>query len=204
MKKHFWIAAMATLLFLGGQLYLHLDAYRGDRPELAVVSVSLLTREERCVGRDGALTACRELTGLEAGDILVTRSSSSLFYRHGHIGLVVDAKEGLVLEALGLGSYSALESIDKWNDYPTLQVLRLAGASLEERALIAESALSYFLDRPYGLFSSRRSQSRVQCATLIYKIFREQGHTLLAPRQLITPSTLSRSPYLELISSEGF
>lgn len=65
------------------------------------------------------------LMNIRNGDILITKNSRFLGWRNGHVGLVVNAEEGLVLEAIMLGSPSQLCKIGKWESYPSFLVLRL-------------------------------------------------------------------------------
>ncbi len=81
------------------------------------------------------LTVCEKVSGVESrevewvplrdGDILITKNSRFLGWRNGHAGLVVDAEEGIVLEALVLGTDTGLFSVDRWKEYPSLKILRL-------------------------------------------------------------------------------
>ncbi len=81
------------------------------------------------------LTVCENVSGegmrevewvpLRDGDILITKNSRFLGWRNGHAGLVVDAQEGIVLEAVMLGTDSRLCSLEKWKEYPSLMILRL-------------------------------------------------------------------------------
>ena len=57
-----------------------------------------------------------EFAPLEKGDILLTPSSRCGGWRNGHAALVVDAEEGLVLEAYSLGCPSQLSSLSTWQD----------------------------------------------------------------------------------------
>lgn len=65
------------------------------------------------------------MVDIQNGDILITKNSRFLGWRNGHAGLVVDAENGLILEAIMLGSPSQLCNISKWESYPSFLVLRL-------------------------------------------------------------------------------
>lgn len=88
---------------------------------------------------------------LEDGDILITFNSHFFGWRNGHAAIVVDAEAGRTLEALMLGRDSAILSVDDWMDRPSFAVLRLSGASKEERAQIAEYAERELVQLPYRL-----------------------------------------------------
>ena len=83
------------------------------------------TISERLVDEQGRRTIGMPLADLRNGDILITKNSRFLGWRNGHAALVVDAKKGLVLEAIVLGTVTKLSPIEKWSTYPSFQVLRL-------------------------------------------------------------------------------
>ena len=108
----------------------------------------------------GAAVVRLEVTGgdfefapLEKGDILLTPSSRCGGWRNGHAALVVDAQEGLVLEAYSLGCPSRLSPLSTWQDKAAVAVLRLKGVSAERRARMADWAREILAGLPYGLFS---------------------------------------------------
>lgn len=84
-----------------------------------------LTVSEWLVGTNDTVCRGMPLVDVQNGDILITKNSRFLGWRNGHAGLVVDAENGLVLEALMLGAPSKLCSIARWEKYPSFQILRL-------------------------------------------------------------------------------
>lgn len=196
-RKLFYIGPIAiTLLFLGGQLYLWQTRGAAPGQKIRTVMTSFPTFEERCADASGQIQPCRQLEGLQAGDLLVTASAHTLFFRHGHIGVVVDAKEGLVLEALGLGQHAVFRDLGKWNDYPTLQILRPllpVGDNFKKEALNLKGL-------PYFPFARRHSQNRVHCATLIWQLFYSLDVDLIGD-QWVLPLNFSNSEHLKVIYS---
>ena len=76
-----------------------------ENPQFKVVDypMTLITLEEKCVNQDSYQIPCHELQQVQNGDILISKSSHTLLFRHGHAGVVVDAEAGLVVESLGYG-----------------------------------------------------------------------------------------------------
>lgn len=160
---------------------------------------------------------------LENGDILISFNTHFFGWRNGHAAIVVDAKEGRTLEALMLGRDSAILSVDDWMERPSFVVLRLSGASKEERAQIAAYAEEKLVKIPYrlsaglwepgisgtgaddGNFGSAASEiSGTQCAHLIWYAFRQAGYDLDSDGgRLVTPRDLYESPLLEVVQIYG-
>lgn len=103
--------------------------------------ISLLgwfTREDRREA-DERIT----LVDLQPGDILLTFSTHSVGWRHGHAGLVLD--EDSVLESVSLGEVSGIMNANHWTTYSNVVVLRVKGtdeALQEEVAAYARETLN--------------------------------------------------------------
>ena len=139
------------------------------------------------------------------GDILMTNSTHSLAWRHGHMGLIVDEIHGYSLEALSPGRTSCLQNIHKWEYYPTFKMLRLKNASWQQINTICEYALEHLAGLPYNIFSTKKQwpPTSTHCALLIWQAFMPFGYDL-APQSLVTPNAIVSSPYLELLQIYGF
>jgi len=199
------------MVLLGLQYHIKSNAYDFSGDELAqslaisTVPLTLITTEERCVNDLKEQTPCRQLQNVQKGDILITKSSFTLLYRHGHIALVVDAEQGLVIEALGYGTYSTLAELDKWNYYPTVQVLRLKDTNPELQDQLTIHATEHYLDIPYSILTTGTTTDRTHCSALIWKIFNDFGYDLNPRNSLVVrPQDFMESPYLERIESYGF
>ena len=81
-----------------------------------------------------------KLVPLQEGDILVTSTCHTFGWRNGHAAIVVDAESRRVLEATGPGCNSTLGTANWFAHGTNFIVLRLKGASLEERKEIASWA----------------------------------------------------------------
>lgn len=147
---------------------------------------------------------------LEKGDILLTPSSRCGGWRNGHAALVVDAEEGLVLEAYSLGCPSQLSSLSTWQDKAAVAVLRLAGVSAERRAALADWARENLLDLPYGLFSGlpwlgeTARPPATQCAHLVWCACAAFGYDIDGGGGWpVTPRDIALSPLLETVQVYG-
>lgn len=167
--------------------------------------VSFFTREERCVNESQNVIPCHQLLDLQNGDILITKSSHTLFIRHGHAGMVVDKEAGLVLEALGYQQPSRLESLEKWNYYPTVKVLRLKNVDEEVIEQLVEKAKSEYVDLKYRLFANKSNRHATHCSDIIWKVFQEIGIDLDSNGgYFVMPKDICESPWLEEVYAYGF
>ncbi len=157
------------------------------------------------------------LVDVQNGDILVTKNSRFLGWRNGHAGLVVDAEKGLVLEALTIGSPTKLCNIERWEKYPSFQVLRLRESASQERNLPSQVSLyakEKLIGIPYHLLADILRTSKADelaipcgthCAHLVWYAYKQFGIDLDSDGGLIvTPTDIANSPYLEVVQSYGY
>lgn len=146
------------------------------------------------------------------GDILISFSSHSLGWQHGHAALVVDEENLLALEAVMPGSSSKIRSCKYWNTYSDFAILRLKGAGKKERAAIADFAEENLTGVPYsltsGFFGEREKENfkemTAQCAYLIWYAFMRFGYDLDSDGgRLVTVADLQESPLLEVVQVFG-
>lgn len=185
-----------------------------------------LTIAEGLVDENGHNVRGMKLVDVQDGDILVTKNSRFLGWRNGHVGLVVDAQAGLVLEAVMLGMDSQLCTLERWEEYPSFLVLRLreeADTRYQEtegqqRLTRAQSAANYakeyLVDVPYRLLAGVHSRfwkenaatiKGTQCAHLVWYAYQWVGVDLDSDGGIfVTPADIQNSPYLEVIQSYGY
>lgn len=162
--------------------------------------MAVVLREERLSG--GRL---HTLPLLEDGDILITPCVHTFGWRHGHAGIVVDAAQGLTVEAVSIGSRSAIRSVQHWRSYPTFAVLRLKDADPVTRRAAGHYAQRHLVDLPYRLTAglSEKAPERPsagQCAYLVWYAYRQFGYDLDGDGgPFVTVSDLAGSPALEVI-----
>lgn len=151
-----------------------------------------------------------KLVSLEDGDVLLSFSSHSLGWRHGHAGLVVDSQKELCLEAACPGSQSDLKTCSHWEQYSDFLVLRLAGASAEQRRQIALYAREHLIHIPYSLTcgllweKQQPEDAGAQCAYLIWAAYRHFGYDVDSDGgRLVTVKDLAGSSAFEAVQIFG-
>ena len=148
----------------------------------------------------------QKFTNIENGDILVTDSTYCFCYRHGHAGLVVDAKKGITLEAYGIGTKSEYAKLSEWERYPHVKVLRLQ-ASKEVRNKIVGNARGNLIGIPYRLSSGmiddkdmKEDYWGTQCAHLVWLAFKKYGYDIDGDGGwLVTPADFMKSELLVVV-----
>lgn len=185
---------------------------------------NLFLRSERLVGEEGT-GDCGFLPAVQEGDILVTFSGHVFGWRSGHAAVVVNAREGLTLEAITYGCNSGIRSLEHWREYPCFALLRLKGAAEDQRAAIAAYAAEELVDVPYSLFSFTDSDIRgrsgamgrneiaeggepgvasTQCAHLVWTVYQHFGYDLDSDGgAVVTPADIFHSDLLEVVQIYG-
>lgn len=153
------------------------------------------------------------LPPLKNGDILITRSTKTLCYHHGHCALVFDAEHGKTAEALMIGTPSAILQTDLWCSYPTLLILRPKEADSDDIENMLTYAQKSLTGVPYNLLtglikkdkSDRERADYTQCSHLVWQAYRQLGIELDSDGGwLVTPCDIARSDELEVVFSYGF
>ena len=180
----------------------------------------------RCVPLLGGRLTCQDLlqseTGepvygvplapLQEGDILLSFSTHTLGWHHGHAGLVIDPARGAVLEAVqpGINSYAA--RVDHWRSYANFLVLRVRDVSAELCRQVADFANRKLRDVPYsllpGLIGPKTQPVEegpgIHCAYLPWYAWNHAGVDLDANGgRIVTVGDLARSPELEVVQVFG-
>ena len=165
------------------------------------------TREDRTVPGGGVKF---QFSDLQPGDILVTLSTHSLGWRHGHAALVLD--EETTLESTVWGEDSSLGKTDSWKRYSGFAVLRVKDApEMGER--VAEYAERELCGVPYhlsaGVLGEKAPDTEapyfgVQCAYLVWYAWNSFGVDLDSDGgRLVTPADLLLSDKLEVVQLYG-
>jgi uncharacterized protein YycO len=188
------------------ELTLYQDIYYEDA-EYVCQRNSIFSHEEHLKDKT------QKFASLEKGDILITRSSHVFSWRNGHTAIVIDSDEGRTLEAVVIGSRSSVQDISKWEKYPNALVLRLKGATKQERERIAENAEKYLTDKPYNLlvglwgrkYSDLEEVSSTQCAHLVWLAYASCGYDIDSDGGLIcTPKDIAESELFEVVQRVGW
>ncbi len=155
----------------------------------------------------GARTA---FCALHDGDIIVTANTRVSWWRYGHACIVVDAKRGLIAEAIAPGCVSEVTNVSECDRLADFLVLR-PKASKEIKAQVVQYILDEGLNIPYrfsvGIFSAKAPQSlrATQCAHFVWYAYNKFGVDLDSNGGgLVKPQDIALSNEVELVQSFGF
>lgn len=144
------------------------------------------------------------------GDILVTFNTHTLDWRHGHLALVVDSENNIILEHMSVGNNSVLSYAEKWGSYPGFAVLRHPDEKIAKKA--AEYAKEKLLDIPYSIFAGiiekDKSKNDVitssHCSHIVWQAYKAVGADLDSNGgKIVTPRDLAKSGKLKLVQIFG-
>lgn len=153
-----------------------------------------------------------QFVDIQDGDILITSTSHTFGYRHGHSGIVVDADKGLTVESYTPFVDSQYDKLYTWLAFPEVMVLRLKE---EYRYLIndiVEYTKNYLVGVKYSLLATTKQKitsttkiNKTQCSHLVWAAYYAYGIDLNSDGSwLVTANDISRSPYLEVVEVKGF
>ncbi len=128
------------------------DVFFEPPGESSCAPLGITTREHRFLDEEGKLLVAAPLAPLKEGDIILSFSTHTAGWTHGHAGLVVDPEECVTLESVVLGSLSAQMNGEHWRSYTTMMILRPKSDD-ETRRKVAELALEQLDGIPYSLVS---------------------------------------------------
>lgn len=171
------------------------------------------TCEDRLVDGEGSRAFSVPLAPLEKGDIIVTFSTHTFGWRHGHAGLVVqDGEEPITLEAVMMFSDSSQSYAWHWETYSNFMVLRVRDADEQTRQAVAEFALEHLDQIPYrltsGIFGPKAPEAEsdlgAQCAYLPWYAWQAFGYDLDSDGgKIVTVLDLAQSPLVEVVQVYG-
>lgn len=120
--------------------------------EASCAALGVTTREHRFRDEEGYILYAAPLAPLEPGDILVSFSTHTAGWNHGHAGLVLDPDKGVTLESVVLGSLSSEMNVNHWRSYSTWMALR-PKADAQTREQVVQIARERLTEIPYSLVS---------------------------------------------------
>lgn len=166
------------------------------------------TSQENLIVNNTLNNGSFKLAPLKNGDILLTKSTHTLYWRHGHCGIVVDAKNGKTLESLEPGTVSIQQDISKWQSYSTFKLMRLKNVEQAKLDEIAQYALQNLTGIKYSIFASKKNSNKptaVNCSQLIYQAYNNFGYNLDSNGGIfITPENIAKSKLLTTVQIYGF
>lgn len=177
-----------------------------------VLLMGRFTCEDRIVSPNDQPAATVPLALVEPGDIIISFSTHTFGWRHGHASLVVDTAQGITLEAVVMGSDSAQMNMQHWRTYSNFMVLRIADATPEERQQVAQFALEHLDGIPYGLTSGifgdkapdPLGRLTAQCAYLPWYAWQAFDRDLDSDGgRIVTVADLANSPLVEVVQVYG-
>lgn len=152
-----------------------------------------------------------ELVDLQPGDIILTLSTHSAGWRHGHGALIID--ENITLESVMWGTNTTYGKTEAWRSYSNFAVLRVKNITPELQKQVTEYACNTLHDVPYHLSAGfvgakapdpEDTQFGVQCAYLVWYVWNHFGYDLDSDGgRLVTAKDILHSDYLEVVQIYG-
>ncbi|MEG1930139.1 MAG: hypothetical protein RR131_03270 [Anaerovorax sp.] len=185
-------------------------AYQEDffrSPTYVCEKIGMITYEEKNVDEDGNRKPAFDIPDIQEGDVLITKNTHSMGWRHGHSAIVANSHSGQTLEAVLWGEDSILQRVDKWTGYPSFILLRPKEDGLGKRA--AKYAVEDMKGVPYGLFTGIPEKSpeivkKTQCAHLIWYPYFQAGYDVDSDGGwLVTPNDLANSDFFSVVQVYG-
>lgn len=206
MKRYFWMVLVLILILFLIQTPVYWRIFRRDSNQYKTDTFYYVIKEEYREGKNGRRWYQEAFTDIQDGDILVTDSTYCLCFRHGHAALVVDAEQGITLEAFGIGTESEYSRLWEWRRYPHVLVLRLT-APEEVREAVVTYAKQHLVGVPYmlspGMVDDKDMDGEywgTQCAHLVWAAFAACGYDIDGDGGwLVTPSDFVDSGLLQII-----
>jgi uncharacterized protein YycO len=147
----------------------------------------------------------------QAGDIIITLSTHSMGWHHGHCALVLD--DTTTLESHVLFSNSEIGKLSNWRNYSTYILLRVKVTSNDTCEEVADYARNHLSSIPYRLSSGfigqkdRSSDSFLfgaHCSYLVWYAYQKYGIDLDGNHgRLVTPRDILKSENLEVVQIYG-
>lgn len=152
-----------------------------------------------------------DILDLQPGDILLTLSTHSAGWHHGHVGLVLDDKR--VLECVKWGKTSEIVKVGHWQTYSNYAVLRVKEASAKLRQKVATYTEDNLCGVPYRLsvgvvgkkFPNIQNKTfGTHCGHCVWYAWKQFGYDLDSDGgRIVTPYDLLQSEHLEIVQIYG-
>ena len=209
------ILAGTILIYVLQFFWAHRDEQNHFLQSSEVVCTPLLgwfTREDRRVDSEsGEFIQGPDLVDLQPGDILVTLSTHSLGWCHGHAGLVID--KDTTLECVVLGEDACYGKPQNWRWYSGYCVLRVKGISPELGEAVAKYACEKLYGKPYrltaGFIGDKETAADstyfgMYCSYLVWYAWKHFGYDLDGDGgRLVSVSDILQSDQVEVIQRWG-
>ena len=200
---------VAEKLLAAGEFQTILDAQEAFfHPPKAACTPLLgwFTREDRFIERSGFPPV-----DLQPGDILLTLSTHTAGWRHGHAALVIDEEN--TLESIVLGTDSAVVNAAHWSSYSNYAVLRIKNVTPELQKQVVQYSKVHLQAVPYRLTSGwigpkaplpEDPQFGLHCSYLVWYAWNRFGYDLDSDGgRLVSAHDLLQSNLLEIVQIFG-
>ena len=151
-----------------------------------------------------------KMVELQNGDIIISSSTVFSCWDVGHCAFVIDAENGRVLEAVGIGRNSTTNYAVYLRNRPDYIVLR---PNIDKETLdqVVEYAKENLIDIPYdptvGVLT-RKYDTEIpltQCAHIIWYAFMQFGYDIDSTGGfVVSPKNIVHSQYLDIVQVFGF
>lgn len=153
-------------------------------------------RQSRSAG-DTSGTDVTSLSALIAlgrkGDFLISATNSTnvilgINYRHGHAAMKYDNEN--IIHAIGPGVKSKITTLSGFGATEKVRIYTVETATATKASNAADYAETYLVDKDYDIYAPLDSTSSLNCATLIYHAYKNQGIYLKTYFGTVTPASL--------------
>lgn len=146
-----------------------------------------------------------QLAPLHDGDILISLSTHTLGWRHGHCAIVTNAEAGETVEAVTIFSRTSVQHVEKWTNFPTIAVLRPRGMTDAQLSEVAAYTRDNLLDLPYRLLAGVLGKDwGTHCSYLVWSAFEHFGLDIDSNGGLVvTPEDILGCAELETVQVVG-
>jgi len=147
---------------------------------------------------------------LHNGDIIVTFNTVSCDWRHGHIAIVVDAKNMIILEHRSAGAKSCLSSAKLFGTYPSFIILRHTDMEIAEKA--AQYAKEHLAGIDYNIFAGILKKDKSDedepfsshCSHIVWQAYKAVGIDIDRDKGfIVTPKNIADSEKLRVVQVFG-
>ena len=147
---------------------------------------------------------------LQDGDIIISSSTEFSWWSIGHCAMVVDAANGITVEAIGIGSdstYGYTASLSRRCDLIVLRP-KIDAAKVDEIVEYVENELvGITYDPTVGVLSRKYVDDikLTQCAHIFWYAYYKHGFDIDSNGgAVVTPKDISNSEYFDVIQVSGF
>ena len=191
------------------EIFSYQEYYFAERSIVCESIVGWVTKSDYLADNSGQKMFGTPFADIRPGDILISLSSHSVGWLHGHAAIVIDSET--VLQSTCIGGLSEFAPLDTWRTHSNYTVLRVKNddGALGEAA--ADFAKEHLIDVPYDLFSGiffQKNQNSknfgAQCAYLVWYAWDRVGVDIDGNGgMVVAPEDILQSPQLEIVQSYG-